>query len=196
MITEVEQLDYELLLNENKQLQKEVARLKNLELAEQARFAFINEKCSLFSISKFMNIPLSTLRFWKQRDKNLGINWDKNKEWQKMLNNSQNKKTEEMIKELLEGLIDETNCTILKIRNDEDIDSKTKAQIISDLTQSLSRAVDASRKLLSSTSEFSVAVKVLELFSEYLTKNEPKILPLFSSHLDSFAKELELKLKN
>lgn len=196
MKIEAEQSDYEYLLKENKRLQKEVARLTEFELAEKARFAFINEKCSLFSISKFMNIPLSTLRFWKQRDKHLGINWDKNKEWQKMLNNTQNKKIEEMIKDLLEGLIEEANCTILRIRNDEEIDSKTKAQIISDLTQSISRAVDASRKLLSSTSEFSVAVKVLELFSEYLTKNEPKILPLFSSHLDSFAKELELKLKN
>lgn len=196
MKIEIEQLEYENLLQENKKLQKEVARLAVLELAEKARFAFIKEKCTLFSISKFLDIPLKTLQFWKQRDKCLGVNWDKCKEWQKMLNNTQNKRIEEMIKELLEGLIEEANCTILKTRNDEEIDSKTKAQIISDLTQSISRAVDASRKLLSSTSEFSVAVKVLELFSEYLTKNEPKILPLFSSHLDSFAKELELKLRS
>lgn len=165
------------------------------ELLEKVRFAYVKERMGLKTIAKLYDLPLSVARFWKKRAKALGDDWDKAKENLKILSNDGEKKIEELAKELLESISEETQATMLKLRNDAEIDAKTKSAIISDLTQSFSRAVGATKNLIATTSEFATAIKVLGLFAQHLEKNAPELLPEFSSQLEVFAKNLETALK-
>lgn len=165
------------------------------ELLEKVRFAYVKERIGLKTVAKLYDLPLHMVRFWKKRAKALGDDWDKAKENLKMLSNDGEKKIEELAKELLENISEEVEFTMKKLRNEEGLDAKTKTSIISDLTQSFSRAVGATKNLIATTSEFATAIKVLGLFAQHLEKNAPDLLPDFSTHLETFAKDLELKLK-
>ena len=166
------------------------------ELLEKVRFAYVKERMGLKTVAKLYDVPLSVVRFWKQRDKALGTDWDKAKDSLKALEASPTeKKIEEVAKELLENISEEVEWTMKALRQEHKLDAKTKTGIISDLTQSFSRAVGATKTLIATTSEFATAIKVLGLFAQHLEKNAPDLLPEFSSHLEVFAKSLETTLK-
>lgn len=161
------------------------------EIKAKARKAFIYDKLSLASVSVMVDVPYQTLARWKKQAAEKGDDWDKLKVAHTMAGGD----LESMGRQILTDLVTQFQATMEALRDDDGMNTITRVELLTSLSDSYNKAVGASRKLLPETSKLAVALEVLEKQAEYIKQHKPALLVEFMAVLEPFGELLEKELK-
>ena len=141
-------------------------------LKAACRAAYI-DNMPLTQIAKAQNVPLATLRSWKRRALEQGDDWDKLRAANLLAG---------------EGMEAVARQTL------SDYVLQHKAQALASLADSFNKMVSASRRVLPETNELSVALRVIQMLTEFVRRQFPQHAAALLEVLEPFADEVAEKL--
>lgn len=154
-----------------------------------ARRMYVFDRLSLNSIAIACELSYSTVLRWKSEAKKNGDDWDKVKSAYLMSGGE----IEDIGREILTGFITEFRKNMELLQNG-DLDIQKRVVLLSSLSDSYSKAVASSKKLLPETNHLAIAIEVLERLTQYIQQHEPDLLLAFSAILQPFGQVLEKEL--
>lgn len=157
---------------------------------DKVRRAYIFDKLSLDKCAEVYGISYATVQRWKKQARARGDDWDKVKSAQTLVGGE----IEDVARELLTELIIIFKTTMDNVKND-DLDAKTKVQLLASLADSYNKSISANRKLMPVTDRLAVAMTVMELLGEYIKEHKPEAMAVFVEILVPFGELLDRELK-
>jgi len=157
---------------------------------DKVRKAYIFDKLPLDKCASLHGISYATVQRWKNQARARGDDWDKVKSAQTLVGGE----IEDVARELLTELIIIFKTTMDNVKND-DLDAKTKVQLLASLADSYNKSISANRKLMPVTDRLAVAMTVMELLGEYIKEHKPEAMAVFVEILVPFGELLDRELK-
>ena len=153
-------------------------------LKAACRAAYI-DNMPLTQIAKAQNVPLATLRSWKRRALEQGDDWDKLLAGEGM---------EAVARQTLSDYVLQHKALMGEIIEAQDMTAREKTQALASLADSFNKMVSASRRVLPETNELSVALRVIQMLTEFVRRQFPQHAAALLEVLEPFADEVAEKL--
>lgn len=159
-------------------------------LKAACRAAYI-DNMPLTQIAKAQNVPLATLRSWKRRALEQGDDWDKLRAatcWRA------SEGMEAVARQTLSDYVLQHKALMGEIIEAQDMTAREKTQALASLADSFNKMVSASRRVLPETNELSVALRVIQMLTEFVRRQFPQHAAALLEVLEPFADEVAEKL--
>ena len=158
-------------------------------LKAACRAAYI-DNMPLTQIAKAQNVPLATLRSWKRRALEQGDDWDK----LRAANLLAGEGMEAVARQTLSDYVLQHKALMGEIIEAQDMTAREKTQALASLADSFNKMVSASRRVLPETNELSVALRVIQMLTEFVRRQFPQHAAALLEVLEPFADEVAEKL--
>ena len=158
-------------------------------LKAACRAAYINNM-PLTQIATAQGVPLPTLRGWKRRAAEKGDDWDK----LRAANLLAGEGMEAVARQTLSDYVLQHKALMGEIIEAQDMTAREKTQALASLADSFNKMVSASRRVLPETNELSVALRVIQMLTEFVRRQFPQHAAALLEVLEPFADEVAEKL--
>lgn len=158
---------------------------------DELRKKYIFDGLSLAMSAVMTKVSYPTAQRWKNVARDAGDDWDKVKIAHSMAGGD----LEDVARQILTDFIIQFKSAMDSLKQADDIDPKTRVELLTSLADSYNKAIGANKKLLPETSKLAVALEVLEKLAGYLREHKPELLADFMDVLDPFGQLLERELK-
>ena len=152
-------------------------------LKAACRAAYI-DNMPLTQIARAQNVPLATLRSWKRRALEQGDDWDK----LRAANLLAGEGMEAVARQTLSDYVLQHKALMGEIIEAQDMTAREKT------ADSFNKMVSASRRVLPETNELSVALRVIQMLTEFVRRQFPQHAAALLEVLEPFADEVAEKL--
>lgn len=156
---------------------------------QKVRNAFINSNLSLELVAAQAGIPVSTVSRWKRDAADKGDNWDKHRAAILMAGGG----IEDISRMILLGTLTEYQVTMERIRENPGIPAEERVDMLTRLGDSFSKCIAASKKVLPETNELAVAMEVVKVLGELVSRQYPKHLQAYLEMLPALGDEVKKK---
>ncbi|EHD21541.1 MULTISPECIES: DUF1804 family protein [Brenneria] len=157
------------------------------ETRDKLRRSYIFGQMSLEIASAQSGVAFATARRWKKDAQDAGDDWDKLRAAHVIAGGG----LEDIGRAVLTGLVTQYQTTLEMLNGAADIPARERVELLASLADAFNKATSASKKILPETSELSVALDVLQLFSTFISEHHPKQLAAFVNILESFGEVIE-----
>ena len=151
----------------------------NAQTRAAARAAYIYDNLPLTQISTAHGISLATLRSWKKSASAQGDDWDK----LRVANLLAGQGMEAIARQIMSEII-----------TADDMSAQQKTAALASLADSFNKMVSASRRVLPESNELAVALRVIQLLTEFVRQRFPQHATALLEVLEPFADEVAAKL--
>lgn len=148
---------------------------------------YVYERLALEVAAQKAGVSVVTARRWKREAEEKGDDWDKARDVQVMAGGE----IEDISKGMLSGFLIEFKAVMTEIKDNEQLASTDKVELLGKLADSFAKMTASSKRLLPNVSELATAMKTVELFGEYLQKAHPALVGDFLDTLKGFGEVLE-----
>lgn len=157
---------------------------------DEIRRLYVFEQLSLANCAILMAVSYQTAQRWKRQAKKAGDDWDRVKSAHTMAGGE----LEDIARQILTDFVLQFKATMEMVKHD-DIDAKTRVELLTSLSDSYNKAISANRKLMPETSKLAIALQVLEKLANFIKETKPDLLMAFMEVLQPFGERLEKDLK-
>ncbi|MEC5319296.1 DUF1804 family protein [Brenneria populi subsp. brevivirga] len=157
------------------------------ETRDKLRRSYIFGQMSLEIASAQAGVAFATARRWKKDAQDAGDDWDKLRAAHVIAGGG----LEDIGRAVLTGLVTQYQTTLEMLNGDATIAARERVELLASLADAFNKATSASKKILPETSELSVALDVLQLFSTFISEHHPQQLAAFVNILESFGEVIE-----
>ena len=161
----------------------------NAQTRAAARAAYIYDNLPLTQISTAHGISLATLRSWKKSAAAQGDDWDK----LRAANMLAGQGMEAIARQTLSDYVTQHKALMSEIITADDMSAQQTAALAS-LADSFNKMVSASRRVLPESNELAVALRVIQLLTEFVRQRFPQHATALLEVLEPFADEVAAKL--
>lgn len=161
------------------------------ETKTELRRKYVFEQLSLASCAVACDVSYGTAQRWKKQAQDDGDDWDKLKSAYAMAGGE----LEDIGRQILTDFVLQFKSTMDIIREANEIDAKTRVELLTSLADSYNKAIAANKRLLPETSRLAVALEVLERLAAYIGEHKPTLLAEFLAVLEPFGEMIERELK-
>lgn len=158
---------------------------------DELRKRYVFDGLSLAMAAVMTEVSYPTAQRWKNVAKDAGDDWDKVKTAHSMAGGD----LEELSRQILTDFVLQFKSTMESVKEAQDIDPKTRVELLTSLTDSYTKAVSANKKMLPTTSKLAVALEVIQLLAGYIKEHKPALLTDFMDVLEPFGRQIERDLK-
>lgn len=151
----------------------------------QVRKSYIFDNLPLDKCAVLHGISYPTVQRWKKQALDSGDDWDKVKSAQTLAGGQ----IEDVARALLTDLVIIFKSTMDGVKND-DLDAKTKVQLLASLADSYNKSISANKKLMPVTDKLAVAMTVMEMLGKYIQEYKPEAMAVFVEILVPFGELL------
>lgn len=132
---------------------------------------------------------LATLRSWKRRALEQGDDWDK----LRAANLLAGEGMEAVARQTLSDYVLQHKALMGEIIEAQDMTAREKTQALASLADSFNKMVSASRRVLPETNELSVALRVIQMLTEFVRRQFPQHAAALLEVLEPFADQVAEK---
>ena len=150
------------------------------------RAAYVFDQLSLEIAAVKHEIPLATSRNWKRAAKELGDDWDKARGAQMIAGGG----IEDVVRQTLAMVIMQVQSSMQTINDNPEMAADVKVKLFASLTDSYSKMMAISKRLMPETDKYAVAMDVIKRLLEFTQLNYPQYGESFSEILSPFGDEL------
>lgn len=161
------------------------------EVKTELRRMYVFDQLSLSSCAVACDVSYGTAQRWKKQAQDDGDDWDKLKSAYAMAGGE----LEDIGRQILTDFVLQFKSTMDIIREADEIDAKTRVELLTSLADSYNKAIAANKRLLPETSRLAVALEVLERLAAYIGEHKPELLSEFLAVLEPFGAVIEKELK-
>lgn len=162
----------------------------NAQTRAAARAAYIYDNLPLTQISTAHGISLATLRSWKKSASVQGDDWDK----LRAANMLAGQGMEAIARQTLSDYVTQHKALMGEIITADDMTAQQKTAALASLADSFNKMVSASRRVLPESNELAVALRVIQLLTEFVRQRFPQHATALLEVLEPFADEVAAKL--
>ncbi|AMD90283.1 DUF1804 family protein [Desulfovibrio fairfieldensis] len=162
----------------------------NAQTRAAARAAYIYDNLPLTQISTAHGISLATLRSWKKSAAAQGDDWDK----LRAANMLAGQGMEAIARQTLSDYVTQHKALMSEIITADDMSAQQKTAALASLADSFNKMVSASRRVLPESNELAVALRVIQLLTEFVRQRFPQHATALLEVLEPFADEVAAKL--
>lgn len=152
----------------------------------EARSAYVYDALNLEGVSRKTNIPLGTIRRWKDAAKENGDDWDKARAAARLSAQG----AEAVTAAVMEDFVLLFQSTLEDVKNSKDIKPLDKAEVLSRISDAYSKTMNAVAKGNPKMNKLSVAMEVLQLLAKHIQNDRPDLIEPFAALLGSFGEKL------
>lgn len=152
---------------------------------DKVRRAYIFDKLPLDKCATLHGISYATLQRWKKDAYAKGDDWDKVKSAQTLAGGE----VEDIARALLTDLIVIFKTTMDSVKESE-LDTVVKVQLLTSLSDSYNKAINANKKLMPVTDKLAIAMTVMEMLGNHIQNTKPDAMPAFLEILVPFGEVL------
>lgn len=160
------------------------------ETRDGVRRAYVFDRLSLEMAAATFGVAYGTARRWKQQAQEAGDDWDKMQAAQLMAGGG----LEDIARQVLSGLVMQSQATMEAVQRDGDLDPATKVQLLASLADAYNKTVAASKRVLPETSSLATAMQVIQRLAEFIRQHYPKHGPAFAEILEPFGEVIAKEL--
>lgn len=153
---------------------------------DRLRRAYVFDNLSLDKASLLINVSYATAQRWKTKAKEDGDDWDKVKSAHTLAGGS----IEALARQLLTDFVVQFKATMDLVKDDDNLDAKTRVELLTSLSDSYNKAIGANKKLMPEVSKLAIAMQVVNELGDYIKEHKPEVLPLFIEVLEPFGERL------
>lgn len=153
---------------------------------DEFRKAYIYGTLPLDLLATQLGVSVRTARRWKKDALDQRDNWEKLK-----AANTMQDGTDAISRTLLIALLEQFQLSMDKLNNDEKIEPDARVELLSKLSDSFAKCTSSSKKLMPETNSLVVAMNIIQMLGEFISKHYPQHLAVFSEILEPFGKEVE-----
>ena len=143
----------------------------------------------LSSASELSGVAYPTARNWKRKAKTDGDDWDIARAARRMSNTG----IEEMTGQILEEMSAQFMATLTALKANPDMPPAQKAEILSRLSDSYVKTINAAGKGNPRLSTLSIAMDILRDLTAFIATNNPAMREPFIEILEAFGPEIAKK---
>lgn len=162
----------------------------NAQTRATARAAYIYDNLPLTQVSTAHGISLATLRSWKKSAAARGDDWDK----LRAANLLAGQGMEAIARQTLSDYVTQHKTLMGEIITASDMTAQQKVASLASLADSFNKMVAASRRVLPESNELAVALRVIQLLTEFVRQKFPQHATALLEVLEPFADEVAEKL--
>lgn len=155
------------------------------EQRDAVRRAYIIDQLSIELAAMRAGVSESTVQRWKRDAAAAGDNWDSLRAAHMLAGGGM----ESVAREMLMALIIQIKA-VVDLVTTEDISALEKSKAITSMTDALSKAIAASKRLLPETSELATALETIQLLTEFARERMPQHLPVVLELIEPFGETL------
>lgn len=157
---------------------------------EQVRAAYIFDNLPLAQISASRGISLGTLRAWKKKALEAGDDWDRRRAAHQLAGEGM----EAIARQTLSEYVTQHKALMGEIISAQNMSASQKTQALASLADSFNKMVAASRRVLPESDELSIALRVIQLLTEFVRQRFPQHAAALLEVLEPFAEEVAVRL--
>lgn len=135
------------------------------------------------------DVSYQTVRNWKRKDKAAGDDWDKARAARRMSGSG----IKDMTDQILEEMAVQFMATLTALKEKKDIDPAQKAEILSRLSDSYVKTMNAAAKGNPSLDKLSVAMELIQHLSEFVALQFPQLRSQIVDVIEAFGPEIVKK---
>jgi|SRR5450830_174864 len=150
------------------------------------RAAYVFDQLSLEIAAVKHEVPVITVRNWKRSAKELGDDWDRARGAQMIAGGG----IEDVVRQTLAIVVQQVQATIQTIQDTPDMLPPVKVQMLASLTDSYSKMMSISKRLMPETDKLAVATDVAKRLAEFTRAKYPKHAMALLEVLEPFGEEL------
>ena len=155
------------------------------EQRDAVRRAYIIDQLGIELAAMRAGVSESTVQRWKRDAAAAGDNWDSLRAAHMLAGGGM----ESVAREMLMSLIIQIK-SVVDIVGTAEIKALEKAKAITSMTDSLSKALAASKRILPETSELATALETIQLLTEFARERMPQHLPVVLELIEPFGETL------
>ncbi|NBH76199.1 DUF1804 family protein [Rodentibacter pneumotropicus] len=152
---------------------------------------YVFDCLTLETAAEKAKVSYNTARRWKREAEARGDNWDKVRDANTMASG----KVEDVARGMLTTFVLYFENTMEELRQAENLPVSEKAKLIQGLGDSYAKMVASSKRLLPEVSELAVAMRIVELFGEYINQHHTALMEPFINALKGFGELVEKEFK-
>lgn len=157
------------------------------DVKDKVRSGYVFDQLTLDMVALKYSVPYDTVRRWKMQAAKAGDDWEKVRVAHTLAGDG----LESMARSVLISLVVKCQSTLELINQNPDIAPKESVELLASLSDSLSKAVAASKKILPETDRLATALEVVQKMGEFISQKRPALYIEFVDVLEQFAKVLE-----
>jgi uncharacterized protein YjcR len=157
------------------------------EMRDKIRRTYVFNQMSLEVVAAMMAVSFGTARRWKKEAQDAGDDWDRVRAAQVMAGGS----LEAAGREMLISLIIQFQTATEKLNTDTSLSAEKRVDLLASLSDALSKATSANKKILPQTSELATALTVIKELGDFINQRFPQHNTVFVEVLEAFSERLE-----
>lgn len=161
------------------------------EEKDKIRNGYIFDQLPLDMVAMRVGVPKDTARRWKMQAAKAGDDWEKLRAAHTLAGNG----LENIARTVLISLVVKCQATMDQLNNNPDLPPKESVLLLASLSDSLSKAVSSSKKILPETDRLATALEVVQMLGVYISEKHPGLNASFLDVLEGFARVLESDFK-
>ena len=155
-----------------------------------ARSAYIFDNMPLTQIAAIHDVSLATLRAWKKKAEAAGDDWDK----LRAANLLAGEGMEAVARQTLSEYVDQHRAVMAEVLAATDMTAQQKTDALASLGDSFNKMVSASKRVLPMSDELAIALRVIQLLTEFVKREFPQHVNVLLEILEPFTEEVVAKL--
>lgn len=156
----------------------------------EVRSAYIFENLPLAQISLMQGISVATLRAWKKKACESGDDWDK----LRAANLLAGEGMEAIARQTLSEYVVQHKAVMSEVLAAKDMTAQQKTQALASIADSFNKMIAASKRVLPMSDELAIALRVIQLLTEFVRQKFPQHTQALLEILEPFTEEVAAKL--
>lgn len=156
----------------------------------EARSAYVFDNMPLAQIAKIQKVSLATLRAWKKKACEAGDDWDK----LRAANMLAGEGMEAVARQTLSEYVLQHKTVMDEVLAATDMTAKQKTDALASLGDSFNKMVSASRRVLPMSDELAIALRVIQMLTEFVKQEFPQHVEALLEILEPFTEVVVAKL--
>lgn len=156
----------------------------------EARSAYIYDNMPLAQIASIHKVSLATLRSWKKKAEDAGDDWDKLRAATLLAGEGM----EAIARQTLSEYVVQHKTVMAEVLAAKDMTAQQKTDALASLGDSFNKMVVASRRVLPMSDELAIALRVIQMLTEFVRQKFPQHVKALLEILEPFTEEVVAKL--
>lgn len=161
------------------------------QIRRKARQLYVHERKLLPMIALEIGVPERTIRRWKAEAAEKGDQWDVARAASSIASEG----LDGFLTEAVENFVTMYRATLDDLKNTPDIPVAEKVKLFASLADSFNKIVSAAGRIAPKISELGVAMNVIKLLGEFISREHPDVAPALVEVLEPFGDHLAETLK-
>lgn len=157
------------------------------EKRDDLRKAYVFGNLSMEIAALQVGVAIGTARRWKRDALDRGDDWDRSRDAHLLSGGG----IESVSRSLLSNFIIQYQSTLEMLNDNTDIKPLERVQAIASLSDSFTKAVSASKKVLPETNRLAIVLEVIQLLIDFINTQHAEHMPAFVEILDGFGQKVE-----